>query len=152
MIDESGACSTSGSVGLDASKMLTTCRVGGPQRTPMLVVAKLPTVTRVVVGSLVRLFGVEAGQQPALCRLVLALARYVWTESSEMERPSFRIWERLLEFRTERQQPPAILRWTPRASGDADAAVPSLSSVDTAGPGDSAEKNPAGYSSQLFVF
>ncbi|RWW57163.1 hypothetical protein BHE74_00036065 [Ensete ventricosum] len=61
-------------------------------------------------------------------------------------------WRFTPTSRTERQQPPAILRWTPRASGDADAAVPSLSSVDTAGPGDSAEKNPAGYSSQLFVF
>ncbi|URE30833.1 KH domain [Musa troglodytarum] len=54
-------------------------------------------------------------------------------------------WRFAPTCKIERQQPPAILRWTPRASGDADAVVPSSSSVDTAGPGDSAEKNPAGF-------
>lgn len=61
-------------------------------------------------------------------------------------------WRFAPTSKIQRQQPPAILRWTPKASGDADAAVPSSSSVDTAGPGDLAEKNPAGYSSQVFVF
>ncbi|CAL9038415.1 unnamed protein product [Musa banksii] len=54
-------------------------------------------------------------------------------------------WRFAPTSKIQRQQPPAILRWTPRASGDADAAVPSSSSVDTAGPGDLAEKNPAGF-------